>query len=47
MKIGATIGADVPFFVYGKNAFGEGIGERLKEVDVISDKILIFNPNTL
>ena len=45
MKIGATIGADVPFFVYGKNAFGEGIGEKLKEVDVISDKILIFNPN--
>ena len=45
MKIGATIGADVPFFVYGKNAFGEGIGEKIKEVDVISDKILIFNPN--
>ena len=45
MKIGATIGADVPFFVYGKNAFGEGIGEKLKEVDVITDKILILNPN--
>ena len=45
MKIGATIGADVPFFVYGKNAFGEGIGEKLKEVDVIPDKILILNPN--
>jgi len=45
MRIATTIGADVPFFVYGKNAFGEGIGEKLKEVDVISDKILIFNPN--
>ena len=45
MKIGATVGADVPFFVYGKNAFGEGIGEKLKEVDAIPDKILIFNPN--
>ena len=45
MKIGATIGADVPFFVYGKNAFGEGIGEKLKEVDMIPDKILILNPN--
>ena len=45
MKIGATIGADVPFFVYGKNAFGEGIGEKLKEVDVVPEKILIFNPN--
>ena len=45
MKIGATIGADVPFFVYGKNAFGEGIGEKLKEVDMIPGKILILNPN--
>ena len=35
MKIGATIGADVPFFIYGKNAFGQGIGEKLKEVDMI------------
>ena len=45
MKIGATIGADVPFFVYGKNALGEGIGEKLKEVDTIPEKILILNPN--
>ena len=45
MRIAATIGADVPFFVYGKNAFGEGIGEKLKEVDMIPDKILILNPN--
>jgi len=25
----ATLGADVPFFVFGRNALGEGIGERL------------------
>ncbi len=45
MKIGASIGADVPFFVYGKNAVGEGIGENLKEVEMMPDKILILNPN--
>jgi 4-diphosphocytidyl-2-C-methyl-D-erythritol kinase len=27
--LGAQLGADVPFFVFGENALGEGIGERL------------------
>ena len=27
--LGLKLGADVPFFVYGRNAIGEGIGERL------------------
>jgi len=29
LALGATLGADVPFFVGGHNAFVEGIGERL------------------
>ena len=29
LELGATLGADVPFFVGGHNAFVEGIGERL------------------
>jgi 4-diphosphocytidyl-2-C-methyl-D-erythritol kinase len=28
-EIGLTLGADVPFFLFGQNAFGEGVGERL------------------
>jgi 4-diphosphocytidyl-2-C-methyl-D-erythritol kinase len=28
-EIGLALGADVPFFLFGQNAFGEGIGERL------------------
>ena len=28
-EIGLTLGADVPFFLFGRNAFGEGVGERL------------------
>lgn len=27
--LGATLGADVPFFVHGRNAWVEGIGERI------------------
>lgn len=27
--LGAQLGADVPFFVFGENALGEGVGERL------------------
>ena len=29
LELGATLGADVPFFVGGRNAFVEGVGERL------------------
>ena len=28
-KIGMQIGADIPLFIYGKSAWGEGIGEKL------------------
>ncbi len=30
MQLGLTLGADVPVFVYGDNAFAEGVGERLQ-----------------
>jgi 4-diphosphocytidyl-2-C-methyl-D-erythritol kinase len=29
-ELAASLGADVPFFVFGENALGEGIGERLR-----------------
>ena len=31
-ELGLALGADVPFFLYGKNAFGEGVGEQLRPV---------------
>lgn len=34
MEIGLRLGADVPFFIYGRNALGEGIGERLAALDL-------------
>ena len=34
MQIGQQIGADVPLFVFGRNALGEGVGERLTALDL-------------
>ncbi|CAG9933910.1 4-(cytidine 5'-diphospho)-2-C-methyl-D-erythritol kinase [Candidatus Nitrotoga arctica] len=34
MEIGLSLGADVPVFVFGKNAYAEGIGEQLQAYDV-------------
>ena len=31
-QIGLTLGADVPVFVFGENAFAEGVGEELRPV---------------
>ena len=30
MQLGLQLGADVPVFIYGQNAFAEGVGERLQ-----------------
>jgi 4-diphosphocytidyl-2-C-methyl-D-erythritol kinase len=30
MQLGLTLGADVPVFLFGENAFAEGVGERLR-----------------
>lgn len=34
MALGLSLGADVPFFVFGENAFAEGVGERLQGVEL-------------
>ncbi len=30
MQLGLTLGADVPVFIFGENAFAEGVGEQLQ-----------------
>jgi 4-diphosphocytidyl-2-C-methyl-D-erythritol kinase len=44
MKLGARLGADVPFFVFGKNAVGEGVGERLTALDLAPAWYLVLTP---
>ena len=43
-SIGKGIGADVPFFIFGKNALGEGIGDILKNTESIENNIFIIDP---
>ncbi len=45
MKIGVTLGADVPFFVFGRTALAEGIGEILTPIERIPTAWLVLvNP---
>jgi 4-diphosphocytidyl-2-C-methyl-D-erythritol kinase len=44
LQIGARLGADVPFFIFGKNAVAEGIGERLEALDLPPAWYLILTP---
>ncbi|WP_027795927.1 4-(cytidine 5'-diphospho)-2-C-methyl-D-erythritol kinase [Paraburkholderia acidipaludis] len=38
------LGADVPFFVFGKNAFAEGVGEALEAVQLPARHFLVVTP---
>ncbi|HEY3595941.1 MAG TPA: 4-(cytidine 5'-diphospho)-2-C-methyl-D-erythritol kinase [Paraburkholderia sp.] len=38
------LGADVPFFVFGKNAFAEGVGEALQTVQLPPRYFLVVTP---
>jgi 4-diphosphocytidyl-2-C-methyl-D-erythritol kinase len=44
MEIGAKLGADVPFFVFGESALGEGIGERLTALSLPAAWYLLIAP---
>jgi 4-diphosphocytidyl-2-C-methyl-D-erythritol kinase len=43
-EMGAKLGADVPVFIYGRNAIGEGIGERLTAIDLPPAWYLVLTP---
>jgi 4-diphosphocytidyl-2-C-methyl-D-erythritol kinase len=44
LQIAATLGADVPFFVGGHNAFVEGIGERLTPLSLPARQYAVVKP---
>jgi 4-diphosphocytidyl-2-C-methyl-D-erythritol kinase len=44
MQLGLELGADVPFFLFGGNALGEGIGERLTPLDLAPAWYLVLTP---
>lgn len=44
MALGLRLGADVPFFVHGGNALGEGVGERLTRLELGPAWYLVLTP---
>ncbi|HYD55578.1 MAG TPA: 4-(cytidine 5'-diphospho)-2-C-methyl-D-erythritol kinase [Burkholderiales bacterium] len=44
LELGARLGADVPFFIFGRNAIGEGVGERLSALDLPPAWYLVLTP---
>lgn len=44
MQLAPALGADVPFFIYGRNALGEGIGERLRPLELAPAWYLVVTP---
>lgn len=44
MEIGLKLGADVPFFVFGSNAFVEGIGEIMTPVETPDCWFVVLHP---
>jgi 4-diphosphocytidyl-2-C-methyl-D-erythritol kinase len=42
--IGVRLGADVPFFLHGHNALVEGIGERMRPIDLPRARFAVVKP---
>ena len=45
LPIGLALGADVPFFLRGHNAWVEGIGEQITPVSVPERRFVVLKPN--
>ena len=43
-QIGLKLGADVPFFIHGSNAWVEGIGEQITPIDLPKAHFLVVKP---
>ena len=44
MALGLQLGADVPFFLFGRNAFAEGVGEVLSPLDIPERWFVVIEP---
>jgi 4-diphosphocytidyl-2-C-methyl-D-erythritol kinase len=44
LALGLQLGADVPLFLYGRSALGEGVGERLQGLDLGPAWYLVLTP---
>ena len=44
LPLGASLGADVPFFLGGRNAWVQGIGEQLQAMDLPPARFVVLKP---
>lgn len=44
MQLGLKLGADVPFFIFGSNAWAEGIGEQLQAIPLKQNYYVVLTP---
>ena len=44
MQIGLKLGADVPIFIFGQNAWAEGVGEILSPIDLSEQYYIVLTP---
>lgn len=44
MQLGLQLGADVPFFIFGQNAFVEGIGEQMQAITTPEQWFVVIEP---
>ena len=42
---GVQLGADVPIFIFGQNAWAEGIGEHLSFIDLAQKQFIVLKPD--
>ncbi|HJV75486.1 MAG TPA: 4-(cytidine 5'-diphospho)-2-C-methyl-D-erythritol kinase [Noviherbaspirillum sp.] len=47
MALGLQLGADVPFFLFGQNAFAEGVGEALVSVETPDCWYVVIEPGVM
>ncbi|MFZ6849850.1 4-(cytidine 5'-diphospho)-2-C-methyl-D-erythritol kinase [Undibacterium sp. RuRC25W] len=44
MQLGLQLGADVPFFIFGENAFAQGVGEELHAIQTPKCWFVVIEP---
>ncbi|ENU35910.1 4-diphosphocytidyl-2-C-methyl-D-erythritol kinase [Acinetobacter parvus DSM 16617 = CIP 108168] len=42
---GVQLGADVPIFIFGQNAWAEGVGEHLSFIDLAQKQFIVLKPD--
>jgi len=45
MQLGLSLGADVPIFIYGHSAWAEGVGEKIQEINIPEQWVIIIKPD--